>query len=113
MISHGEFSRNGGGADVKKSLCAGLLLLVIAVITSIVVGDPALVYKFCGTVGLISVLLSGILLGAFISGTQLRANYNTETKYQRHNRNKCAYCILVFGIPNLAAAIIQIKWVIS
>ncbi|MCF6408471.1 DUF5316 domain-containing protein [Pseudalkalibacillus salsuginis] len=98
---------------MNKSLCAGLMLLVIAIITSIVVDDPALVYKICGTVGLISVLLGGILLGAFISGTQLRANYNTETRDQRHNRNKCAYCILVFGIPNLAAAIIQITWVIS
>ncbi|WP_408006767.1 DUF5316 domain-containing protein [Pseudalkalibacillus sp. A8] len=97
---------------MKKSFCAGLFLLVISVITSVIVDDPTFVYKFCGTVGLISVLLSGILLGAFISGTQLRANYNTETRYQRQNRNKCAYCILVFGIPNLAAAIIQIIWAV-
>jgi hypothetical protein len=65
---------------VKKSFLAGSILLGIVVLLSLIQNDWDLIYKVSGTFGFISLLISGCFLGAFISGDQLRANYNTEDK---------------------------------
>ncbi|MGM7701982.1 DUF5316 family protein [Pseudalkalibacillus sp. Hm43] len=93
---------------MKKAFIAGLIFLLILIVVTFTSGDWTLLYKIGGTVGLGSMLLSGLLLGAFVNGMQLRANYLTETKKDRKNRNRYAYMLFAFGLPNLAAGIISI-----
>lgn len=93
---------------MKKAFVTGFLFVIVMALVSTIQNDWTLIYKVCGTVGLASLLLSGIFLGAFVNGMQVRANFLTETKKERQNRNRYAYVLFAFGIPNLAAGLIFI-----
>jgi hypothetical protein len=91
---------------VRYSFLSGLMFLVIVILASFFIGDLSLILKICGGAGLLGILLSGIFLGAFVSGDQVRANYYTETKEDRSNRFKNVNMLLLFALPNLIASII-------
>ncbi|MGM0845677.1 MAG: DUF5316 domain-containing protein [Bacillota bacterium] len=60
----------------------------------------------CGGIGLISILISGVLSGAFISGDQIRANTATENEQDRRKRLRLMYTFALLGAPHFAASII-------
>ncbi|MDA1475119.1 DUF5316 family protein [Bacillus changyiensis] len=57
----------------------GLVSLALTLIASIFTQNDNLIIKVSGTVGIISILISGIFLGAFVNGDKQRANYFSET----------------------------------
>jgi hypothetical protein len=91
---------------LKKSFFSGLLLLVISFVTSLLLNDWELIYKISGTIGIASLLFSGLFLGAYVGGEQLRANYNTEDKIDHAKRTKYAYILISFSLPNLIGGIL-------
>ena len=57
-------------------------------------------YNLFLIIGMISVMLSGINIGAWTSGAQQRADFHTQTTEQRNRRTKMG---LIFGGIGLAS----------
>ncbi|QHZ46488.1 DUF5316 domain-containing protein [Bacillus sp. NSP9.1] len=83
----------------------GLACLAVSLIVSVFTQDHSLIIKVSGTVGIISILVSGIFLGAFVNGDKQRANYFSETKEHRDTRTKMSINILLLGLPHIIASI--------
>ncbi|SDT50063.1 hypothetical protein SAMN05444162_4613 [Paenibacillaceae bacterium GAS479] len=60
--------------------------------------------------GIVSLAISGILVGAFTSGDRQRANFHSEDADERISKRKWAWWFLLFGIGMMAisAAIHQL-----
>jgi Family of unknown function (DUF5316) len=91
---------------IKRPFITGVVFLVVVLIVSMVLGDGSLILKISGGVGLIGMLASGLLTGAFISGDRIRANYYTESKEDRSKRIRTANSLFLFGLPNFAASVV-------
>lgn len=91
---------------MKKSFILGLLFLCSVLIVSLVMNNGIIIFKISGGIGLLSILISGILLGAFVDGNRVRDNYYYEDKADRKQRFRTSNLILAFGFPNLLAAIV-------
>ncbi|MDA7028003.1 DUF5316 domain-containing protein [Bacillus sp. CLL-7-23] len=84
----------------------GLVSLALTLIVSIFAQNYNLIIKISGTIGVISILISGIFLGAFVNGDKQRANYFSETKEHRKTRTIISINILLVGLPHIFASII-------
>ncbi len=62
--------------------------------------------KFSGGMGLMFLIISGILSGAFVSGNQMRANYFMETREDRKRRINWSFYLLLAGLPNVIGAVV-------
>ncbi|WPP39265.1 DUF5316 domain-containing protein [Bacillus sonorensis] len=83
----------------------GLVSVCLILIVAIFTQDYGLIIKISGTIGVISILISGIFLGAFVNGDKQRANYFSETKEHRDTRTKVSTNILLLGLPHILASI--------
>ncbi|MCT2535333.1 DUF5316 domain-containing protein [Aquibacillus koreensis] len=84
-----------------RYLGIGLLITLVAVVIGFVTGEWNLVVKIIGGAALVPLLLSGLATGAFVNGDRARANYHTETKEDRQQRNKWVGRLLLISIPNV------------
>ncbi|MDE3840883.1 hypothetical protein C0966_16555 [Bacillus methanolicus] len=91
---------------MKKSFLAGIVFLMLVSVVSIVLDDWNLIIKISGGIGLLAILASGLFVGAFVSGDRMRANFSSETKEDRSERLRTVNILLLFGLPNLAAAVV-------
>lgn len=87
---------------------AGIMTLALVSLVSYILRDWSLVFKFSGIIGLISFLISGLLTGAFNSGDRIRANWTHEDSEDQDYRQKRASQLFLFGLPNLAGAILYL-----
>lgn len=92
---------------MKKVICflIGIGLGIVFFILGTALKHPLLYMNISGIAGLISLLISGTAVGAFVSGDRIRANYWSETKDERKSRIEVAIYAALFGLPLLAAAI--------
>ncbi|WP_434512182.1 DUF5316 domain-containing protein [Desulfitobacterium sp. AusDCA] len=90
------------------SLGAGILTLALVCLVSFILGDWSLMFKFSGIIGLISFLISGLFTGVFVSGDRVRANWTHEDSEDQDFRQQRASKLFLFGLPNLAGAILYI-----
>jgi Family of unknown function (DUF5316) len=91
---------------MKQALLAGIILAGLAAAGSFAVDDWNLLLMLSGTVSIASILVSGLLFGVFISGEQNRANFYTESKYDRSKQQKIGGSVMLFGLPNMIAVLV-------
>jgi len=56
------------------------------------------------TIGFISIIISGISIGAWTNGSEQRANFHSETKDHRDFRTKLAFIFGIIGLLSLSIA---------
>ncbi len=83
------------------SLIVGIAIAVIGTLTYFVTGNLSTLYWICGIAGGVGILLSGVLIGAFLNGSDIRGNYFSETKDHRDTRTHASISSLLFSIPNI------------
>ena len=87
-----------------KKLVIGLSVVVVAFLISALSNNYTLLYKITGAVGIISLVLSALLSGAFLDGDRLGRNLQSESKEDRKQRISQTNSILLIGLPNLLIA---------
>jgi hypothetical protein len=90
-----------------KSLYYGLGSVVLLVVGSMIYKDWNILLVSCGTVGLLSILLGGLVTGAFQQRDVFAENYPQEDKKLRDLKTRWSTKLLVFGLPNIIASIIS------
>ncbi|MBH9968509.1 DUF5316 family protein [[Bacillus] enclensis] len=90
---------------MKKFFTIGILSGFILFLCGFITGLEAFTL-ISGGIGLISLLISALLSGVFISGDKIRANTSIENSQERKERTKKTYAFALFGAPNFIAAII-------
>ncbi|MCJ8008881.1 DUF5316 domain-containing protein [Lederbergia wuyishanensis] len=58
-------------------------------------------YLVTGSIGFIFVGISIITSGSMVSGDRMRANFATESKEDRTERNRRTLITLLIGLPNI------------
>ncbi|MBD1382851.1 DUF5316 domain-containing protein [Metabacillus arenae] len=91
---------------MEKSFLAGSFLLVVGVLFSVMLNDWTLIYKISGSAGLTALLISGLLIGAFINGDPFRANEHSEDQEDRRRRTNYAFLYAAFSVPNLVGSVV-------
>ncbi|RKQ28655.1 DUF5316 domain-containing protein [Oceanobacillus halophilus] len=89
---------------MKKSFLIGCGISLIILVTGLITNNYVLYANILLGIGIITVLISALLSGAFLSGPEIRANYHTETKEHREKRTKTMTLTGVFAIPHLVTA---------
>lgn len=79
----------------------GIAISVIGIISYFITDNTSILYWICGVAGALGIFLSGILIGAFLSGSELRGNYFSETATHRNVRTTASISFLLFSVPNL------------
>lgn len=96
-----------------KSIVVGLGIFGITLLVGIISGDFTITMFISGLTGVISLLISGLLSGAFVSGDRVRANYSNENIEQSYKRQNLILVFFKIGIPNILGAIIIYKLIIT
>jgi len=91
---------------MKKWLIAGTIIAIFLLILGLFMNDFKQIFYATGGLGLLSILISGFFINAFVSGEQMRANFHTETRDMKQERTKIASKLMLFALPNLIIAII-------
>lgn len=85
-----------------KSLAIGIgVVVLIAILTR----DITLINRYSTYFGLGCWLLSGVFSGAFVGGHQNRANFSSETKEDRKERQSLTFACFYAGIPGILVAV--------
>ncbi|WP_052344401.1 DUF5316 domain-containing protein [Bacillus ndiopicus] len=90
----------------RRYFLYGIVLAVGAVIVAFILGDIQKVVNIAGGVGLILLVISMLLSGAFISGDRMRANLLSETKEKKDQRHNHIEKLLIMSLPSLGIAIL-------
>lgn len=53
-------------------------------------------------VGIISIVISGFLVGSWTNGDRQRANFNSENEHERKQKKKWAWRCFLYGIVMIA-----------
>ena len=84
-----------------KYLGIGALLSLLGIVVALVVWDVHMVADVTGMIGLVFLVLSMIMSGAFVNGDRVRLNAATETDKGRDERNRLVTRSLLIALPNL------------
>lgn len=90
---------------LKKIFIIGILSGFILFLCGFITGLEAFTL-ISGGIGLISLLISALFSGVFISGDKIRANTSIENSQEKKKRTKNMFGFALFGAPNFIAAII-------
>ncbi|MBM7583589.1 hypothetical protein JOC86_000126 [Bacillus pakistanensis] len=90
---------------MKRAFFVGTLVAVIFFICGYFT-ELELFTLASGGLGLVSLLISGLLSGVFISGDQIRANAAIENRDEGKKRKRGMYVFALIGAPNLIVAIL-------
>lgn len=78
------------------------MIAVLAVfLAAIIRNDWSLLLNASGSIGVFSLLASGLFLGMFTDGERTRANHYVETMQSRRERMKMVNATFLFALPNL------------
>ncbi|MGG1674170.1 DUF5316 domain-containing protein [Neobacillus sp. NRS-1170] len=80
---------------------------MVALFISLISNDFTLLYKITGAIGIISLILSALLSGAFVDGDRLGRNLKSELKEDRNQRFSLTNSILLIGLPNLLISVVS------
>lgn len=83
-----------------KYVAIGLLLSLLGSVVALVIWDVHMVADVTGMIGLVFLVLSMIMSGAFVSGDRVRLNAATETDKGREERNRLVTRSLLIALPN-------------
>ena len=91
---------------MKLSFFIGLVIGIIALLTGFILGNYNITIKITGFVIVVTIAISGILNGSFVSGDRYRANFLSETKEDRDKKMEIIKFLLVLSAPNIVIFII-------
>jgi len=91
---------------LKLSFFIGLVIGIIALLTGFILGNYNITIKITGFVIVVTIAISGILNGSFVSGDRYRANFLSETKEDRDKKMEIIKFLLVLSAPNIVIFII-------
>lgn len=96
---------------MKLSFFIGVCIAIVIHAMGFVLNDYNITLKIFGVICIGSVISSGILSGAFISGDRYRANFLSETQDDRSRRMKIVNKLILLSIPSFidAMAIVAFK----
>ena len=83
-----------------KCLGIGMLLSLAGIVVAVVIWDIHMVADITGMIGLIFLVISMLMSGAFVNGDRARLNAATETDEGRKQRNQVMTSSLLIALPN-------------
>ncbi|WP_416876624.1 DUF5316 domain-containing protein, partial [Kitasatospora sp. SC0581] len=83
----------------------GTVIAIIGVMSGFITEEFSKTYWICGIAAAAGFIFSGITMGAFVGGMQVRANYFSETKEHHQSRFSLTMLFFLFGLPNLIAVL--------
>ncbi len=83
-----------------KCLGIGMLLSLAGIVVAVVIWDIHMVADITGMIGLIFLVISMLMSGAFVNGDRVRLNAATETDDGRKQRNQVMTSSLLIALPN-------------
>ncbi len=98
------------GGIVVKWLGIGAIMPIISSIIALSLNNKSIIFLLCGILGALSFGLSIILSGALITGDRSRANDFSEQTEDRKARMKWSLKLMLVALPNIAAAIIALRF---
>lgn len=93
-----------------KYLGIGLLLSLLGIVVALVVWDVHMVADVTGIIGLVFLVISMLLSGAFVNGDRVRLNVATETDKGREERNRLVTRSLLIALPNFLVMLAFYFW---
>ncbi|OLP65620.1 hypothetical protein BACPU_12380 [Bacillus pumilus] len=91
---------------IKYAFIAGIFTTLAICSASLILNQYEWIGMLSGGLFIISLLLSGIAIGAFLNGDETRANYHSETREHRTFRWDLAFLFLSFAFPHLVATVL-------
>ncbi|AVK85338.1 hypothetical protein C3943_18300 [Lysinibacillus sp. B2A1] len=89
-----------------KYLFIGTILSIIGVSASMLLWGMERAYFISGIIGCILIVVAMIMSGSMVSGDRMRANFATETREHRDERNKFTANSFLMAVPNILITII-------
>jgi len=89
---------------MKNLLFIDAMIFVIAAVAAFLRGNFMLIIEIIGYIGLILIVAAAILMGSFLSGDKIRANYNPE-KEELKQKNRLSENLFFVGLLNIATSI--------
>ena len=86
-----------------RSLLPGLIVGVLGIILSLVLQKSDMIMYGLFIIGLIPIIISGFMSGAYVSGDRVRGNYSDSKEF--NERSGMSTKLFLFGIPCVLAAI--------
>lgn len=83
-----------------KYLGIGMLLSLAGIVVALVIWDVHRVADITGMIGLIFLVISMLMSGAFVNGDRVRLNATIETNDDRKQRNQVVTASLLIALPN-------------
>ncbi|MFD1849946.1 DUF5316 domain-containing protein [Oceanobacillus bengalensis] len=91
---------------LKKTFLISTCIALFLLLAGFIMTDFDLIGKILLGIGIVSIVISALFSGVFLSGPEIRANYHTETKDDRHKRVTIMTLTGVFAVPQLGAALL-------
>ncbi|WP_336634966.1 DUF5316 domain-containing protein [Lysinibacillus fusiformis] len=88
-----------------KYVGIGTILSILGVVFSILIWGTEKAHLLSGLVGGIFIIFGLLMSGSMGSGDRMRANFATETKEDRDERNHIMNNALLLALPNIIVAI--------
>ncbi len=98
---------------MRNLLIIDMGIIVIAVVTAFLKGDPTLIIDIVGITGLIFFVISGLFSGAFVSGERVRANYYPEEEEERRQKNRLTRDLFYVGVFNITITFLTYKFILQ
>ena len=86
-----------------RSFLAGISVSGLLLIISLFLDNSSIIMYLLLLLGVIPIVISGFLSGAFVSGDRVRANYSDSKDFSE--RTKIGSVLFLFGIPCLLVGI--------
>lgn len=86
-----------------RSLLPGLIIGVFGLSISFFLHNSDIIMYFLFIIGLIPIIISGFMSGAYVSGDRVRGNYSDYKDFK--DRSDSSSKFFLFGIPCVLAAI--------
>ena len=85
-----------------RSLLPGLIIGVFGLIISLILRNTDIIMYTLFVIGLIPIIISGFMSGAYVSGDRVRGNYSGSKDF--NERSGMSSKLFLFGIPCVLAA---------
>lgn len=87
-----------------------LIGVAIPLFIALIFRSPDAIISYSFFIGLGFWIISGLILGAFGSGNDIRAHYHSTPEADRPERSKWARSFFYLGLPGMLIGIVYLAW---